>query len=468
MGIYLKLNHYYFKSNKNYEIIYEIYQIFSKLDSNNAITFPHNLIYRRPEDLTQKSIIIEEKSQRKFFDLIIELISMKISSISLFSELMVKDRSMKVINLPILISIKDINKPSAKISMQLDDNDQGFQQYYVGHEKFQIANQQDLITNIEGLIRKRGENNTTLFEHINLGENSSDFNDFNDCFYIWRRSEKKAIFHLLKSKKKLFDKINLMAQYPIPNEKIRLKIKRYKRILNYANNKYFTPKGFLDTFSLSIFLKKYQLLDKWLKNEHGAKAGSYIIPASQGELLDEVVISFARKFNSVMKKGKIPTINETRTKISKGVNKVFSLNPNEDLMDEIPSYSKLLSYVKEKEIEILSLEPEWNGKGSVSYELSTYNRAKSFLFKLVADLWKLCDLDIEMPSIFPGREGDIDLEWDLEDFQLIISISNQTDELSGIFGENRLTESELLIDFDDTFSDQKYIDLLNWIKENHK
>jgi hypothetical protein len=122
----------------------------------------------------------------------------------------------------------------------------------------------------------------------------------------------------------------------------------------------------------------------------------------------------------------------------------------------------LLNWLQAKEKEILALEPEWNGPGSTTYQKTTFDRARVFLLRFLADLEKV-DLYICRPMLFPGRDGDIDLEWDWGEFNIIISIPPEDQTITGVFGENKTKGTEFLLDFDERLPDTaEYRSLIIW------
>lgn len=92
-----------------------------------------------------------------------------------------------------------------------------------------------------------------------------------------------------------------------------------------------------------------------------------------------------------------------------------------------------------------------------------FKKAKSFLISLIQDFWMLYNLELDLPMIFPGIDGDIDIEWKNKKFQLLISIPEKDDNLAGLYGSD-YAEDEIELDFDST---KKNLRLLSWLKRNY-
>ena len=124
----------------------------------------------------------------------------------------------------------------------------------------------------------------------------------------------------------------------------------------------------------------------------------------------------------------------------------------------------LNQYIKRKMKEILNLKPNWNGEGIKSYKEETVNRAKKFLISLVQDFQILYNLELDIPMIFPGIDGDIDIEWKNDKSQLLISVPENKESLAGLYGSDYV-EDEIQIDFDIT---EKNTRLLSWLERQKK
>ena|SRR2546422_8585400 len=71
---------------------------------------------------------------------------------------------------------------------------------------------------------------------------------------------------------------------------------------------------------------------------------------------------------------------------------------------------------------LLNLPDNWDGEGSAAYSESTWQRAVNFLVEQWTEFLKTEGRAMELPSILPDSNGSIDLWWDTEEFQLLISI----------------------------------------------
>jgi len=117
-------------------------------------------------------------------------------------------------------------------------------------------------------------------------------------------------------------------------------------------------------------------------------------------------------------------------------------------------------HIRKRMNKILELRDNWDGGGSKTYNVETLKKAKSFLISLIQDFWMLYNLEFDLPMIFPGIDGDIDIEWKNKKFQLLISIPEKDDNLAGLYGSD-YAEDEIELDFDIT---KKNLRLLSWLK----
>ena len=227
---------------------------------------------------------------------------------------------------------------------------------------------------------------------------------------------------------------------------------------------YYIPKRDLDTLTMNIVLKLTHLIDEYIKPKVIIERGSYSLKTPEGssELLYPVLYDINLKINKVYKI-KIPTKAIMDEQVKAGFYEVFTtLSEYKREMEErgIKLVEVLNKYLKKKMEEIVNLKVNWNGYGSKPYEKETLIRAKNFLISLIQDFWILYNLEFEIPMIFPGINGDIDIEWKNDKFQLLISIPDDKNELAGLYG-NDYGEDEIELDFDINKPNPM---LLSWLK----
>ena len=81
-------------------------------------------------------------------------------------------------------------------------------------------------------------------------------------------------------------------------------------------------------------------------------------------------------------------------------------------------------------------------------EIFTIERAKEFLKNFILDYHELYGELLPKPFIVPGIDGDIDLEWDNDDFYLLLSVPKKENDLIGAYGEIKRNGSKIRLDFD--------------------
>ncbi len=85
---------------------------------------------------------------------------------------------------------------------------------------------------------------------------------------------------------------------------------------------------------------------------------------------------------------------------------------------------------------ILSLQEDWDGEGSIAYSKDTLDRAVKFLASHSDFLWKKCGLYPPVPTIGPGPEGSIDLHWRRGSWELLVNIPSDPNEMAVFYGDN--------------------------------
>ncbi len=71
---------------------------------------------------------------------------------------------------------------------------------------------------------------------------------------------------------------------------------------------------------------------------------------------------------------------------------------------------------------ILSLADNWDGEGSEPYEAATFERAAEFLTSNATRLWNMYSTVMDIPKILPGPNGSIDIHWEVDDHELLVTI----------------------------------------------
>lgn len=98
-----------------------------------------------------------------------------------------------------------------------------------------------------------------------------------------------------------------------------------------------------------------------------------------------------------------------------------------------PQYAIELSKIQS---EILNLHDDWDGEGTKSYQKSTWNTLEGFLKHLVVSLNIKNNKTIDMPTVYPGDKGSIDLHWKNSKFELLIKFYEQLEMNPTYYGDN--------------------------------
>ena len=112
-------------------------------------------------------------------------------------------------------------------------------------------------------------------------------------------------------------------------------------------------------------------------------------------------------------------------------------------LDEIRNLFISINPDKEKKLgllldarvkQILSLQENWDEEGAEKFSKDTLERVCSLLKAVFQDLWNEM-IDIPFPLIQPVPDGSIDINWETENFELLVNIPSTPDELVNFYGE---------------------------------
>jgi len=71
---------------------------------------------------------------------------------------------------------------------------------------------------------------------------------------------------------------------------------------------------------------------------------------------------------------------------------------------------------------ILDLKDDWDGENSIAYLEETWTNATTFLFNYAKEIYKDINKVIDLPNIYPGPDGSIDIDWETETYGILINI----------------------------------------------
>ena len=466
MGIYIKFNHYYFRT-KGVDKFTEIKRLFSSLIKSEMFEAIHSLTYKYYAGIEKK---IEDLPNIRNFQEIFNAMKEKYSKPEFYeckvksAINLLKDNTFETIKIPISIKIWRKIQKKGHIAIEFVDNKDQFNSYFIGNTKWAKRNKQNLINTIKGLNKDRlGLHNTELIAKINIGQNAFPFENVKDAFFIWRNTPESAYKDIMQFRQQLKTQYRTINLYDFPKNQQKEIIKIREEMLK-PYDLYYIPKKDLDMLTMNLVLHLTRLIDDYIRPKVIIERGSYSIktPDGSSELLYPILYDINLKINKVYKK-KIPTKYIINEEVKEGFYEEFT-TPFEYIkeMEErgIKLVETLSEHIKKRMNKILELRDNWNGEGSKSYNAETLKKAKRFLISLIKDFWMLYNLELDIPMIFPGIAGDIDIEWKNKKFQLLISIPEKDEKLSGLYGSD-YAEDEIELDFDITKTNLR---LLSWLK----
>ncbi|MCP9237943.1 hypothetical protein [Lewinella sp. JB7] len=84
----------------------------------------------------------------------------------------------------------------------------------------------------------------------------------------------------------------------------------------------------------------------------------------------------------------------------------------------------------EKSKYILELPHNHDGRGSKAYGLETWKKACLFLIDLNSYLYNKAGIKSSVPNIYHGPNGSIDIQWEQDEFKLLINVPEGNDDVT--------------------------------------
>ena len=466
MGIYIKFNYYFFR-RKGANKFNETKRLMSSLIKSEMFESIHSLTCKYHAGIEKK---IEDLSKIRNFQEIFNAIKKRYSKPEFYecklksSINLLKDNNFEIIKIPISIKIWRRVQEKGHIAIEFDNSNYQFNSFFIGKKICTKKNKQNLINIIKGLNKDRlGLYHTDLIAKINIGQNAFPFENVKEAFFIWRNTPESAYKDIMQFRQQLKRQYRVINLEDFPKQQQKEIIKIREEMLK-PYDLYYIPKKDLDTLTMNIVLNLTHLIDEYIKPKVIIEKGSYSLntPEGSSELLYPILYDINLKINKVYKK-KIPTKTIMDEKVKEGFYEVFTTTSEyiKEMEERGTKIVEVLNkHIKKKMDEILELRFNWNGEGSKSCNIETLERAKSFLISLIEDFWILYNLEFDIPMIFPGIDGDIDIEWKNDKFQLLISIPENKENLAGLYGSD-YAEDEIELDFDIKKTELR---LLSWLK----
>lgn len=100
------------------------------------------------------------------------------------------------------------------------------------------------------------------------------------------------------------------------------------------------------------------------------------------------------------------------------VKKQYAAEPGLQIMYAATKLAEIQKEIQKSKY-ILDLADNWDDEGSRGYQMSTWQRATSFLFKLSLKAWESFRVAIDAPKIYHGPNGSIDMLWKTDKYQIL-------------------------------------------------
>ena len=112
----------------------------------------------------------------------------------------------------------------------------------------------------------------------------------------------------------------------------------------------------------------------------------------------------------------------TTSKFNIKYEKTESIFINSQYIGKLPMNLNYLGQIISKSESILLLKDNWDDEGSVGYYQQVLLAATKFLIDYANHVYKEQNAKIDVPKIYPGPKGSIDIIWENEIYRLVINI----------------------------------------------
>lgn len=101
---------------------------------------------------------------------------------------------------------------------------------------------------------------------------------------------------------------------------------------------------------------------------------------------------------------------------------------------EVP-LDPILDAINDGRKRLLAEDVFWDEDSEATYSESTVNKAGDFLAKYAHGVWDHFGKQIPVPKLLPGPEGAVDILWEEESFELLLSVPEQS-HVGDYYGQN--------------------------------
>ena len=95
---------------------------------------------------------------------------------------------------------------------------------------------------------------------------------------------------------------------------------------------------------------------------------------------------------------------------------------------------KLDERLRDYSEQVVGLPDNWDGQGSKAITVEVWNYTTTLLRKILYNLW-YNGFNVSIPLVLPNTDGSFDIDWETKEFELLITIPSNREELIHIYGE---------------------------------
>ncbi len=366
-------------------------------------------------------------------------------------------KKMEIESIPIKINF---SQDYRNFSIEITDKTISFNSLFLGPESWQVKNKNNLFESIKKIHTQKLGRKSDIVSKINIGENAKPFENVKKAFYIWREDIKSAFRDIMDFNKQIrrdYKKDNLKSYPKSVSKRIRKLIKIHEQ--------YFIHWRDLDNLGINIILNNTPLLDHFIRKYATVNTQSYEIYSplqSTDTLLATILVlndKMARSYYKVLK---------TKNEIKKNLRKTLLHDFKSDKLDL--EYKNMFNsedwdihFEDSYRVFFQNQEDLTELYGDSVCNFQTFEKSKKFLKKLATVIWLYYEINIDIPSIRPGMGGDVDIAWKNDEFQLLLSIPEEENELAGLYGDN-YSDDTIELDFDIR---EPNLEIIKWLKKRY-
>jgi len=108
-----------------------------------------------------------------------------------------------------------------------------------------------------------------------------------------------------------------------------------------------------------------------------------------------------------------------------------------DAPPDVPAELRYIWDAIARSRDLLNWADDWDEDGSPGYARATWDRATNFITRNAATFYERFHVRVDAPSILPGPDGSIDIQWNSGDRRLLINVPVDAEDPVSFYGDDR-------------------------------